>query len=198
MGRVSVSYSTHSGRLPDCARSRTLSPSVGSIKIYSQPNPRFYPKNFASPVLEVPRAEHDEATAPKISPATQLGSDGKRRRGAKKYLVAETVEVEEHPRSAVAGEFEDDEDQATTNLGPSRETDDGPTDDAVVESPAKKKSKREKIKPPAERAKPPADKGRTSAENAKTSPEKAKVPVEKRVSHAKITRSAVANAKTGK
>lgn len=198
-GMTFLSYSTQSGRQADLSRARTLSPSVGSIKMSSQGNPRLPSKSLSSHVLEDPHDEEGALQEEEMSPAKQTVADAKRKKGARKNLAPSTVEVLEEPKYSVGAEFEDNEDTTTANSEPSRTTADNQEDDEDVETPAKKKLRRSRksnpaTKPPTGKSKGVAEKARPGTEKTRGSAEKApKLPVNLRVSQAKVTRSAQKN-----
>lgn len=201
VGRTSLSYSNQSGRYFKEDRSRTMSPSVGSIKLSSQLGREALPKRIASPVLEMPATEEGspseiESPAKEIIPEKQVESEGKRRKGARKSLTVAVIHDDEQPKSRLLTELEDEEDLATANSEPSLGHEDEPYDGAEVDSPAKKKVRRDKKASPAQRGstgkgKSGVEKGRASSEKPKTPVDRVgKTPVIQRVSQAKITRSA--------
>ena len=182
IGRTSLSYSTQSGRQFKDTRSRTMSPSVGSIKLSGQLVGRALAKRVAGPVLETlatekPSPVEEESPAKESIPEKQVESEGKRRKGARKNLTAAVTKEDEQPKSKIGAELEDEEDLASANSEPSLGHEDDPEEDPEVDSPAKKKVRRDRKTSPAQRCS--TGKGIKPVEKGRASAEKPKIPVDK-------------------
>jgi len=135
---TSLSFSTQSGRHAAGNRSRTLSPSIGSIRnntgglLQSR-------GTIASPVLEEDGTPAESKDAPQATLEIQATDSTGRRTGVRKSLHGVCLSVEVPSVENVGAEFQDDE-QGTVNSDPSL-SDDGLPSNQVAESPAKKRKK---------------------------------------------------------
>lgn len=134
-----------------------MSPSVGSIKLSSQLGGRALAKRIAGPVLETLDTEEavlveEESPARESIPEKQVESEGKRKKGARKHLAVAVTKEDEQPKSRIGAELEDEEDLASGNSEPSLGHKDEPDEYAEVDSPAKKKVRRDMKASPVRRS----------------------------------------------